>query len=39
MIIEQTHNLLKSKYRNEFAGLIISDVKIGLYLTADDLQH
>jgi len=34
MIIEQTYNLLKSKYRNEFAGLIISEVKIGLYLTA-----
>jgi uncharacterized protein (DUF4213/DUF364 family) len=34
MIIEQTYNLLKSRYRSKFEELIISDVKIGLYLTA-----
>jgi uncharacterized protein (DUF4213/DUF364 family) len=34
MIIEQTINLLKSKYREEFGDLIISDVRIGKYLTA-----
>jgi len=34
MIIEQTYNLLKSRYRNKFEELIISDIKIGLYLTA-----
>jgi hypothetical protein len=34
MIIEQTYNLLKSLYRSKFGELIISDVKIGLYLTA-----
>ncbi|MGB8491965.1 MAG: DUF364 domain-containing protein [Bacteroidales bacterium] len=34
MIIEKTYSLLKSKYRKEFAELTISDVKIGIYLTA-----
>ena len=34
MIIEQTYNFLKSIYRSKFEELIISDVKIGLYLTA-----
>jgi uncharacterized protein (DUF4213/DUF364 family) len=34
MIIEQTYNLLKSRYRSKFEELTISDVKIGLYLTA-----
>ncbi len=33
-IIEQTYNLLKSRYRSKFEELIISDVRIGLYLTA-----
>ena len=33
-IIEQTYNLLKRKYRTRFEELIISDVRIGLYLTA-----
>lgn len=34
MIFEQTYDLLKRKYRSRFEGLILSDVKIGLYLTA-----
>jgi len=34
MIIEQTYNLLKSRYRNKFETLSISDVRIGIYLTA-----
>jgi len=34
MIIEQTYNLLKSKYITEIGALIITDVRIGLYLTA-----
>lgn len=38
MIIEQTYSLLKSKYRDRFEKLIISDVKIGLYLTAVGLS-
>ena len=33
-IIEQTYSLLKSSYRSRFEELIISDVRIGLYLTA-----
>ena len=34
MILEQTYNLLKSKYLKEIEKLVISDVRIGLYLTA-----
>lgn len=34
MIIEQTYNLLKKRYRKKLEELIISDVRIGLYLTA-----
>jgi uncharacterized protein (DUF4213/DUF364 family) len=34
MIIEQTYNLLKRQYGNKLKELIISDVRIGLYLTA-----
>ncbi len=33
-IIEQTYNLLKSRYKSKLEELIISDVIIGLYLTA-----
>jgi uncharacterized protein (DUF4213/DUF364 family) len=34
MIIEQTYSLLKNIYGNKLEDLIISDVRIGLYLTA-----
>jgi uncharacterized protein (DUF4213/DUF364 family) len=34
MIIEQTYNLLKSIYKGRIADLTISDVRIGIYLTA-----
>jgi len=34
MIIEQTYQLLKNIYGSKLEGLIISDIKIGLYLTA-----
>jgi uncharacterized protein len=34
MIIEQTYDLLKTKYRNKIDGLTIADVRIGLFLTA-----
>ena len=34
MIVEQTYNLLISRYKERFADLTISDVKIGIYLTA-----
>jgi uncharacterized protein (DUF4213/DUF364 family) len=34
MIIEQTYKLLKSKHIKEIEKLVISDVRIGLYLTA-----
>jgi uncharacterized protein len=34
MIIEQTINLLKKRYKNQFEKLTISDVRIGVYLTA-----
>ncbi len=34
MIIEETYSLLKSKYWSKFEKLIISDVRIGFYLTA-----
>ena len=34
MIIEQTYNLLKIKFKSKLEGLVISDVKIGLYFTA-----
>jgi uncharacterized protein (DUF4213/DUF364 family) len=34
MIIEQTLNLLRSKYRDKIEGLTISDVRIGLFMTA-----
>lgn len=39
MIIEQTYDLLKNKYRNNLEELIISDVRIGLYLTAVRLSN
>lgn len=38
MLIEQTYNLLKSRYGSEFENLIISDARIGLYLTAVQLS-
>jgi uncharacterized protein (DUF4213/DUF364 family) len=38
MIFKQTYDLLKSKYRSEFGELVISDVKIGIYLTAVQLS-
>lgn len=38
MIIEQTYNLLKSRYKNQLETLSISDVRIGLYLTAVKLS-
>jgi uncharacterized protein len=34
MIIEQTYNLLLSRYKSEIDKLTISDVRIGIYLTA-----
>ena len=34
MIIEQTYSLLKKKYKGRFENLIISDIRIGIYLTA-----
>ncbi len=34
MIIEQTYNLLKSRYIEQIEKLKISDVRIGMYLTA-----
>lgn len=34
MIIDQTYNFLKSRIGNKFEKLVISDVKIGLFLTA-----
>lgn len=34
MIIEQTYNLLKTKYKNKIESLTINDVRIGLFLTA-----
>jgi uncharacterized protein (DUF4213/DUF364 family) len=34
MIIEQTYNILKYKYGDEFPKLTIKDVRIGFYLTA-----
>lgn len=38
MIIEETYNLLKSRYQNQFEGLLISEVRIGIYLTAVSLS-
>jgi uncharacterized protein len=34
MITGKTYNLLKSRYKNEFNALSISDVRIGIYITA-----
>ena len=34
MILEQTYNLLKSRYKNRFENLVVSDIRIGIYLTA-----
>ncbi len=34
MIIEQTYNLLISKYKDKIYNLTISDIRIGLFLTA-----
>jgi uncharacterized protein len=34
MIIEQTYNLLISRYKSEIEKLTITDVRIGIYLTA-----
>ena len=34
MIIEQTYKLLLSRYGSKLEGLVITDVRIGLYLTA-----
>jgi uncharacterized protein (DUF4213/DUF364 family) len=34
MIIEQTYDLLKNKYKDWFEKLTVSDIRIGLYLTA-----
>jgi uncharacterized protein len=34
MIIEQTYDLLKNSYKNQIEQLTISDVRIGIYLTA-----
>ncbi len=38
MIIKRTYELLTTKYNNEFADLIIEDVRIGLFLTAVKLS-
>ena len=34
MIVEQTYNLLKSRYAAKLEALSIMDVRIGVYLTA-----
>ena len=34
MIIEETYNLLKTKYKNQVENLTIRDVRVGLFLTA-----
>jgi uncharacterized protein len=34
MIIEQTINLLKTKYNHQFESLTVADVRIGIHLTA-----
>jgi uncharacterized protein len=34
MIIDQTYSLLKEKYKNKLNNLVISDIRIGLFLTA-----
>jgi len=34
MIIEQTYNLIRSRYKKEYKNLIISECRVGLYLTA-----
>lgn len=34
MILEQTYDLLKSRYKNRFENLVVSDIRIGIYLTA-----
>ncbi len=34
MIIEQTYNLVKTRYKKQIEKLIIADVRIGIYLTA-----
>jgi uncharacterized protein len=34
LIFEQTYNLLRSRYKTRFEELVVSDVRIGLYLTA-----
>ena len=38
MIIEETYNFLRSRYQNQFEGLLISEVRIGIYLTAVSLS-
>jgi uncharacterized protein (DUF4213/DUF364 family) len=38
MIIEQTYNLLKTKYKDLIDGLFIEDVRIGSYITAVKLS-
>ncbi len=34
MILEQTYDLLKSRYKNRLDNLLVSDIRIGIYLTA-----
>ena len=34
MIIEQTYQFLKTRYKNKIENLIVSDVRIGLFMTA-----
>jgi hypothetical protein len=34
MILEQTYDLLKTRYKNRFENLVVSDIRIGIYLTA-----
>lgn len=34
MIIEQAYTLIRNRYGNEFHRLVVTDVRIGLYLTA-----
>ena len=38
MIVEETLNLIKTKYKAYFEHLIITDIRIGLYLTAVKLS-
>ncbi|MFA6404221.1 MAG: DUF4213 domain-containing protein [Salinivirgaceae bacterium] len=38
MILNETYDLLKSKYKNKIENLTISEVRIGVYLSAIKLS-